>query len=385
MNPDDLPPPGYPPPPGITPLPGPPSPRPRRRAPPWWPHNEPWPPQGPVWHGTRHRNRFVRRWGVGFWMLFALFWLVRPVLNELSRITRGADATLGWGLLPLVIAAGVFAGAFVLLTRRVAYPIADLVAAADRVSNRDFSVRVPERGPRSVRSVARAFNTMTSRLESEDRARRHLMADVAHELRTPLAVIQGRVEGLLDGVYDRDDQHLSAVLDDTRVLARLVEDLRTLATVESGALRLQKEPTDIGVLVTDAADAMRAEAQARGVALNVDPAADLPLADVDPVRIREVLTNLIVNALRHTPSGGTLIIGTRQQPGRISINVTDTGSGIPAEELGRIFERFFKGNRSSGSGLGLTIARDLVRAHGGEIQAESEIGKGTTIAFTVPN
>jgi two-component system OmpR family sensor kinase/two-component system sensor histidine kinase BaeS len=225
---------------------------------------------------------------------------------------------------------------------------------------------------------------MTTRLQEQDRQRRDLMADIAHELRTPLAVVQGRIEGLLDGVYPRDDARLGEVLEETRLLARLVEDLGTLAHSERGTLGLQKEPTDLGVLFGDAVRSLASEAAGRGVTVQVDDSTDLPLVEVDPLRIREVVTNLIANAIRHSRGGAAVSIAAERRQDRIVVRVRDTGPGIPADELPRIFDRFHKGERSHGSGLGLPIARNLVAAHGGEIAVESEVGRGTTVTFTLP-
>ena len=211
----------------------------------------------------------------------------------------------------------------------------------------------------------------------QDRLRRQLMADVAHELRTPLAILQGRIEGLIDGVYPRDDARLNELLAETQHLSRLVEDLRTLANAEAGALDLRKERVDLAELIRDAASSFEAP-------IVVDAPEELPLIEVDPMRIREVLLNLLSNAMRHTPAGGTISIHAEAQPRQILIRVTDTGSGIPADELPRIFDRFHKGRESHGSGLGLAIARDLVTAHGGTIRAESEVGRGTRVTVTLP-
>ena len=285
-----------------------------------------------------------------------------------------------FGLLWLFILIALFRR----LMGRFGFPLGDMVEAADRVAAGDYSTRTPERGPHWMRTVARAFNSMTSRLEVQDRQRRDLMADIAHELRTPLAVLQGRLEGMLDGVYPRDEAQLAAVLQETRMLGRLVEDLRTLAHTESGTLTLQKESTDLAVLLNDTAASFAAEAAERHIQLDVEAAASLPLVEVDPVRIREVLTNLISNALRHTSENGGVSVAASNQADRIVVTVCDSGRGIPAEDLPRIFDRFYKGHGSRGSGLGLTIARNLVAAHGGEIRAESLEGKGTTITFTLP-
>ena len=268
--------------------------------------------------------------------------------------------------------------------RRVGSPIADIVEAADRVASSDFSVRIAERGPPPLRSVAHAFNKMTDRLQAQDRQRRHLMADIAHELRTPLTVVQGRLEGLLDGVYPRDDAHVSEVLADTRILGRLIDDLRTLASSESGALSLQREATDLVVLVHDVVRSLAADAQGAGVTIRIGESMNLPLADVDPLRIREVVVNLVTNALHHTPAGGVVSIDGEAKNDRVVMTVADTGAGVAADDLPKIFDRFYKGAGSRGSGLGLTIARNLIVAHGGEIRATSEPGTGTTIVFTLP-
>ena len=168
------------------------------------------------------------------------------------------------------------------------------------------------------------------------------------------------------------------------MLSRLVEDLRTLAHTESGTLALQKESTDLAVLINDTTGSFAGEAAERHVQLEVNAPASLSLVDLDPVRIREVLTNLVSNALRHTPASGRVSVTASAQASTVAIAVSDTGSGISADDLPRIFDRFYKGHGSRGSGLGLTIARNLVAAHGGEIHADSVEGKGTTITFALP-
>lgn len=232
----------------------------------------------------------------------------------------------------------------------------------------------------SIRRVAGAFG-------EQDRLRRQLMADVAHELRTPLAILQGRIEGFLDGVYPNDEEHLTELLGETRHLSRLVEDLGTLASADAGALDLRKEEVDLGELVRETAASLD-----RPVAMNVPE--DLAPIEVDPVRIRQVLLNLLVNADHHTPADGVVAVAARDRPGGrgdrssrieiVEIGVRDTGSGIPPEELDHLFERFRKGRDSRGSGLGLAIARELVRAHGGDVRIESSVGEGTTVTLWLP-
>lgn len=274
---------------------------------------------------------------------------------------------------------------FFVVMRRVGSPMGDIVSAAHRVGSGDYGVRLEERGPRFLRVVARSFNSMTAQLQSQDQQRRQLMADIAHELRTPLSVIQGRLEGLVDGVYPRDEARMAELLEDTRMLTRLVDDLRTLANAEAGNLPLRKEPTDLSVLLHDSVASFAAEARDKQIDLQIEEAGgELPLVEIDPLRIREVLTNLLANAVRHTGAGGRILVKVEATAERVQVGVLDTGSGIPPEELPRIFDRFYKGASSRGSGLGLTIARNLVVAHGGEITADSEPGRGTLIRFTLP-
>jgi signal transduction histidine kinase len=356
--------------------------------PPWWPDNEPWPYRGPAHRGYVTRLRFFRRfaWLAGLMLLCAvsgmltLAWLAATGLGIVSSQRGVAPILLATVLAGAVAAAAVLAS----VLRRIGTPLGAVMEAADRVAGGDYSVRVGEHGPPPIRALGRAFNTMTERLQSHDRLRRDLMADVAHELRTPLTVMQGKLEGLLDGVYPRDDRLLEELLEETHVLSRLVEDLRTVALSESGALKLQKEPTDLGGLARDVAGALAGDAAACHVTLAVEAAADLAPIAIDPVRVREVLTNLLLNALRHTPPGGSVAVRVAATPsGGISVDVRDTGTGMTPDDVARAFDRFYKGPESRGSGLGLTIARGLVVAHGGEIQASSEIGRGTTITFTL--
>jgi signal transduction histidine kinase len=356
----------------------------RTGRPPWWPLNEPWPPVGRHYRWQHGRRAFLFR-VAGVFVVSLVFGAI-----GLTQLLTVALARAGLTLPPPIVAFAIFAVVFVLplfffgAMRRVGLPLGDIVAAADRVGSGDYSARIIERGPPFLRSVARAFNSMTVRLEAQERQRRDLMADIAHELRTPLSIMRGRLEGLVDGVYPRDDATLTQLVDETKLLQRLVEDLRTLAHAEGGTLKLQREATDLSVLIHDVVHSFAGDAETGGVAFRAAGADDLPLVDVDPLRIREVLGNLIANAIRHTPSGGTIVVSAEKLSDRISVRVTDTGTGIPSEELPRIFDRFSKGADSRGSGLGLTIARNLIAAHSGEIKAESRVGQGTSISFTLP-
>ena len=268
--------------------------------------------------------------------------------------------------------------------RRTAVPLGDVMEAADRVAAGDHSVRVEERGSREMRRLARSFNAMTERLRASEQQRRDLLADVAHELRTPLSVIQGNAEGMLDGLYPPDRGHLEPLIEETKVMARLLDDLQTLSTAEAGVLRLHREVLDPLQLLEDAAAAYRPQAEAKGVQLEIRAGGMLPPVEADPVRIGEVLANLLSNALRATPSGGAILASAHPAEEGLAFTVEDTGPGIPAEALPHVFDRFVKSADSRGAGLGLAIARSLVEAHGGEIRAHDRHGGGTTMRFTIP-
>ncbi len=356
-----------------------------RVPPPWWPHNEPWPPLSGRFYREQRRRRFSR---VSGWYSFFFVWALIWGAVRLAHMPGSIGGFPMSGGVTLLLICAAIAGGVAIVVRFISGPIADVVSAADRISNRDYKVRVkvPERGPAWVGDTARAFNSMASQLEAQDLARRHLMADIAHELRTPLAVVQGKIEGIIDGVYARDGAVLQELLDETRVLTRLVEDLRTLSTAESGAMALSKEPTDLLALANDVIASLAARAQEAGVSLRAEGRSieDADPVTIDPVRIREVLTNLTANALRYTPRGGRVTIALESRADGVEIRVVDTGAGISADDLPRIFDRFYKGAGSSGSGLGLTIARSLVEAHGGTLRAESAPGKGTTMIVGLP-
>jgi len=283
----------------------------------------------------------------------------------------------------LLAAAGGMVTAIFGAMRPFASPLGAVMDAADRVSEGDYGVRVLEYGPPPMRALTHSFNTMVERLQNADRLRRDLMADVAHELRTPLSVLQGRLEGVLDGVYPRDDPQISQLLDDTHVLARLIEDLRTLALSDAGALQLQPEPTDLVSLVRDVVNSMQIEAARKSVTLNATTSTESVVLDLDALRIREVVTNLLSNALRHTVAGAVTVSLSSSREA-VVLTVSDTGEGMPPQQVARIFDRFYKGSESRGSGLGLAIARGIVTAHGGSISASSQLGRGTSVTLTLP-
>ncbi len=270
--------------------------------------------------------------------------------------------------------------------RRFGAPLGEVIDALGRVAAGDHGVRVSARG-REGRAIAGAFNAMAERLEQSEAQRRTLLADVTHELRTPLTVIQGQLEGVLDGVYPPDEAHLRPVLEQTRVVSRLIDDLRTLSIAEAGALELHREATDLVALLGASVASFGPDAAAAKVRVTLEASDDVPTLLIDPVRMRQVLNDLLGNALRHTPSGGTITVSAQldRSVRSVRVMVADTGSGIAADALPRIFDRFYRSRGSAGSGLGLAIAKGLVTAHGGEIDVRSEgEGRGTTVSFTLP-
>lgn len=363
--------------------------------PPWWPEGEPFPPHGwGSWGGMR--RRFVRRVLIGVGVLVLLLVVSGLVLGWVfgGGWDRGqAEGPPAFFPFPLFVLVGLFV-AFVFVmrgVRRTAGPVGDVMEAVGRVADGDLSARVEARGGPDDRQLAEAFNRMAGRLETDEERRRELLADLAHELRTPLAVIRGNVEAMLDGLYPADPHHLRTLLAETDVLGRLLDDLRTLSTAEAGALVLHREPIAPRALIDDAVATFIGEAEERGVALVSNASDDLPTIEVDALRIGEVFSNLLQNALRHTPRGGRIeVAASRASLGdaaAIMFRVADTGTGIADEMLPVVFDRFVKTSDSGGTGLGLAIARGLVEAHGGTIAVASHTAMdgstGTTISFTL--
>jgi two-component system OmpR family sensor kinase/two-component system sensor histidine kinase BaeS len=290
----------------------------------------------------------------------------------------------------LAVVLGLVLGA--ILSRRLTAPLQRLAFAARAVGAGDLGQQVRVEGSAEIAEVGHAFNDMTAALEEEDRLRQNLMADVAHELRTPLSVVQGNLRAILDDVYPLDKSEISRLYDETRLLSRLVDDLRELALADAGQLRLNLRPTNVAGVVQSTANSLALVAEAQEVILRVELPGGLPAIEADADRLAQVLRNLLVNALRHTPPGGTVTVAAALRGRSVEIAVSDTGEGIAPDDVARVFDRFWRADRSrsraggsSGeSGLGLPIAQSLVEAHGGRIWMESEPGRGSVVRFTLP-
>jgi signal transduction histidine kinase len=275
------------------------------------------------------------------------------------------------------------------LSRRILSPVKAITSAARHFGRGDFSHRVDADVKGELGELAQSFNTMADDLEHTQQLRRNMVADIAHELRTPLSNLSGYLEAIRDGVIKADENVIRSLNEEAATLARLIDDLQELSLADAGELKLVIQTENIARLIKEAVTAVKPKAAARGLSLTTRLARGLPGAAVDAHRIKQVLRNLLENAVAHTGKGGKITVAARADEKMINISVTDTGEGIPAAELPLIFERFYRVDKSrtretGGSGLGLTIAKRLVEAHGGTISAESRPGQGSTFAFTVP-
>lgn len=275
------------------------------------------------------------------------------------------------------------------LYMRFGKPLENLFSAIDSVSEGNLSVRVPESNSDMYSELIKRFNKMIDELERADKQRRNLTADIAHELRTPLHIIQGNLEGIIDGVYKPTEEHINNTLDETKLLTRLINDLQTLSLAESHQLPLHPTRFLVIDLIHDLTASFSSQAKSLGINLesNIKDSSLELNADYD--RLNQVLSNLISNALRHTPNGGTISINTELPITNYGLRITikDTGEGIASEDLPFIFDRFWRGDKSrSGrinSGLGLAIAKQLIEAHNGKIEVQSEVGKGTSFVIEI--
>ncbi len=370
-------------------------------------------------HDHTHWPQFANRQrGLFFFRFFASFalitilvlggmgafaYLLSRLFDTAGNITilvwiLGCSLSLALPLLAVAIARSVFRG--------VATPIADVMTAAEAVGQGDLSVQVPLpiHGPEDFRKLVDSFNNMIAELARLDEQRRNLTADVAHELRTPLHIIQGNLEGILDGVYQPTPEQITVLLDEIRLLTRLVQDLQTLSLADAGQLTLNFEPVEIPELLNDITTSFSGQIDVEKIDMQVQILEETSAAgkytnsndrsliiNADPSRLDQIITNLVANALRYTNEGGSIILRACQSSNGVIIQVADSGVGISDQDLPFIFDRFWKGDQSrirskgAGSGLGLAISRKLVEAHGGHITVESKLGFGTTFTFDIPN
>jgi len=279
------------------------------------------------------------------------------------------------------------------LYTRFGKPLEALFNAINAVGEGNLSVRVPENKSDMFSDLIQRFNKMVGELERAEQQRRNLTADIAHELRTPLHIIQGNLEGIVDGVYEPTNEHINNTLDETHLLTRLVNDLQTLSLAETGQLPLHPTRFLLADLIRDLTSSFSSQATSQGVDLKTNMTNSNQELTADYDRLNQVLSNLISNALRHTPEGGTIFIETEagsSEKRSVRIIVKDTGAGIASEDLPFIFDRFWRGDKSrterTHSGLGLAITKQLILAHGGTIEAQSDglPGKGTTFMIELP-
>ncbi|MBA3874105.1 MAG: HAMP domain-containing protein, partial [Anaerolineae bacterium] len=284
---------------------------------------------------------------------------------------------------------GLFFG--VLVSRSLTAPIQRLAEAARAIGARNLSRRVKVEGTVEVMDMANAFNEMAAALEQTETLRRNLVADVAHELRTPLTVLQGNLLAILDEVYPMDNVEVARLYDQTRLLSRLVDDLHELSQADANQLKLDLHPVQLDDLVNTTVAKFSSLAEAEGISLQIDMAPDLPLVMADSGRLSQVLHNLLNNALVHTLKGGQIKIRTSYSSDKLSLQVKDTGDGIPIENLPYIFNRFYRvdpsrNRNTGGTGLGLAIVKAIVEMHGGHINVMSEgkAGQGSTFTVELP-
>jgi len=307
-------------------------------------------------------------------------------INSAQSLAESVNRFLLWGGLLAVAIALILT---FILSRRISAPMHALTETAGRLGRGDFSQRVQFKGKGELGELSHAFNSMADELEHAEQLQRNMVADVAHELRTPLTNIRGYLEAVRDGLIQPDADAIRSIDEEAALLLRVVDDLQELSLAEAGELKLVYQAEDVVELIKKAVDAMQVKATAKGLSISCDLPEKLPVVNVDSSRISQVLRNLPENALVHATKGDVITVSARQQDSQIAVSVTDTGEGIPAEDLPNIFERFYRVDKSrsritGGSGLGLTIAKRLIEAHGGKIEAHSEPGKGSRFTFTLP-
>ncbi|MFC2021253.1 ATP-binding protein [Chloroflexota bacterium] len=288
-----------------------------------------------------------------------------------------------------LIAAAVALVIGLILTRQITRPVRALISGARHLTEGELSYRVNVKSRDEIGELADSFNIMASSLEKGEQSRRQLTADIAHELRTPLTVIEGTVDGIIDGVFKSDTEHLRSIKEQASLLTHLITDLRDLSLAESGQLKLNLASTDMVELVRRMVSNYNINALEKNVRIKLEEATQIPEIRIDPVRMEQVISNLLTNAIRHTPSDGSITVTVKNDEGGLVISVVDTGEGIAPEDLPYVFERFYRSGSSrarkeGGTGLGLAIVKQMVEAHGGRVRVESKIGTGSIFSILLP-
>ncbi len=313
-----------------------------------------------------------------------------PIQNALPRNFQ-VIAGLNFLLVVAAVAGGMSIVFGILVSRTLTAPLNELAVTADAIGAGSWDRRVRVKGTAEIKSLAQSFNKMVDQLQHNEELRRNLVADVAHELRTPITALQANIYAILDDAYPMTKTEIAGLYDQIRMLSRLVKDLHELSQAESGSLPMDRQPIDFSATLGELIAPFRSVAESKEVRLEIDIPAQLPLVLADEERINQVMHNLLNNALRYTPPDGTITIRVRGAGERLRVEVQDTGEGIPAEHLPKVFERFYRvdygrSRQRGGMGLGLAIAKAIIEAHKGTISVSSSgiPGEGTTFAFELP-
>lgn len=332
--------------------------------------------------GTLFQDYVIGLYGSGHGMMMGTMMMGQPE-QEFMHSVHNSLIWVGSAIMLVGLAASYA------LARSITVPLRKLYTMVREIEQGKYGQKVEVNSNDEVELLAKAFNGMSQALETNTRQRKRLLADIAHELRTPLSVIQGNLEGMLDGVVDKDDEQIASLYEETVQLNRLIKDLRDLSLAEAGQLSLERAPTDLNQLVSRAAAMIRHSAELKGIDVACE-LEELPSAEVDGSRISQVVYNLLTNAVRYTPDGGRVTVRTAVPgDGVIQISVCDTGQGIGADDLPYVFDHFYRTDKSrtrasGGSGIGLAVVKQLVETHGGRVWVESSYGQGSCFHFSLP-
>ncbi|MBA7679368.1 Signal transduction histidine-protein kinase BaeS [subsurface metagenome] len=307
------------------------------------------------------------------------------VTSEEDFLERVNDSLWKVGLIAVAVALVIG----LILTRQITRPVRALISGARHLTKGELSYRVTVKSRDEIGELADSFNIMASSLEKGEQSRRQLTADIAHELRTPLTVIEGTVDGIIDGVFQPDTEHLRSIKEQTALLTHLISDLRDISLAESGQLKLNLTSTDMVELVRRVVSNYEINAREKNIRIKLEEEPQISEIEADTVRMEQVISNLLVNAIRHTPSNGSISVTIKNDEGGLAISVADTGEGIAPEDLPHVFERFYRSGSSrsrkeGGTGLGLAIVKQMVEAHGGKVWVESKMGTGSIFSILFP-